>query len=99
MCALDIGTNAEYLDGNILEITSLVHKWRAIILIDEADGYLAERSLQTFGGIAWYRSFSAVLLPLLSPPSKEFYTHLHPSSPSHNNTFANLVSGSARNNQ
>ncbi|KIW36895.1 uncharacterized protein PV06_11009 [Exophiala oligosperma] len=42
----DLGTNAERLEENLLEITSLAHKWRAIILIDESDVYLAERSLQ-----------------------------------------------------
>jgi hypothetical protein len=31
---------------SIQRFTSLAHKWRAIILIDEADVYLAERSLQ-----------------------------------------------------
>lgn len=42
-----MGTSAEHLEGNLLEITSLAHKWGAIILIfDEADVYLAERSLQ-----------------------------------------------------
>jgi AAA+ superfamily predicted ATPase len=34
------------LEHNLVEITSLTHKWGAIILIDEADAYLAERSLQ-----------------------------------------------------
>ena len=34
------------LEHNLVEITSLAHKWGAIILIDEADVYLAERSLQ-----------------------------------------------------
>ena len=46
MCAGDLGTNAEHLEENLLEITSLAYKWGAIILIDEADVYLAERSLQ-----------------------------------------------------
>ncbi len=46
MCAGDLGTNAERLEENLLEITSLAQKWKAIILIDESDVYLAERSLQ-----------------------------------------------------
>jgi AAA+ superfamily predicted ATPase len=46
LCAGDLGTNAEHLEHNLVEITSLAHKWGAIILIDEADVYLAERSLQ-----------------------------------------------------
>jgi AAA+ superfamily predicted ATPase len=46
LCAGDLGTNAELLEQNLVEITSLAHKWGAIILIDEADVYLAERSLQ-----------------------------------------------------
>ena len=46
MCAGDLGTDAEKLERNLVEITSLASKWGAIILIDEADVYLAERSLQ-----------------------------------------------------
>lgn len=46
MCAGDLGTNAELLERNLAETTSLAHKWGAIILIDEADVYLEERSLQ-----------------------------------------------------
>jgi AAA+ superfamily predicted ATPase len=46
LCAGDLGTNAEHLEHNLVEITSLAYKWGAIILIDEADVYLAERSLQ-----------------------------------------------------
>jgi hypothetical protein len=46
VCAGDLGTDAELLEANLLEITSLSHKWGAIILIDEADVYLAERALQ-----------------------------------------------------
>jgi hypothetical protein len=45
LCAGDLGTDAEYLERNIVEITLLAYKWGAIILIDEADMYLAERSL------------------------------------------------------
>ncbi|EHY60969.1 hypothetical protein ABEF92_004612 [Exophiala dermatitidis] len=46
VCAGDLGTNAEHLEENLLEITSLAYKWGAIILIAEADVYLAECSLQ-----------------------------------------------------
>jgi AAA+ superfamily predicted ATPase len=46
LCAGDLGTNVEHLEHNLVEITSLAYKWGAIILIDEADVYLAERSLQ-----------------------------------------------------
>jgi len=46
LCAGDLGTNIEHLEHNLVEITSLAYKWGAIILIDEADVYLAERSLQ-----------------------------------------------------
>jgi hypothetical protein len=38
--------NLEHLKYNLVEIISLAHKWGAIILIDEANVYLAERSLQ-----------------------------------------------------
>jgi hypothetical protein len=34
------------LEQNLVEITSLAYKWGAIILINKADIYLAERSLQ-----------------------------------------------------
>lgn len=33
------------MERSLLEITSLAHKWGAIVLIDEADVYLAARSL------------------------------------------------------
>src|SRR5271154_3484049 len=46
VCAGDLGTNAELLERNLVETTSLAHKWGAIVLIDEADVYLEERSLQ-----------------------------------------------------
>jgi AAA+ superfamily predicted ATPase len=46
LCAGDLGTNVEHLEHNLVEITSLAYKWGAIILIDEADVYLAQRSLQ-----------------------------------------------------
>ena len=46
MCAGDLGTNVEHLEQNLVEITSLAYKWGAIVLIDEADVYLAQRSLQ-----------------------------------------------------
>ena len=46
MCAGDLGTNAELLERNLIETTSLAHKWGAIVLIDEADVYLEERSLK-----------------------------------------------------
>ena len=46
MCAGDLSTNAELLERNLVETTSLAHRWGAIILIDEADVYLEERSLK-----------------------------------------------------
>ena len=46
MCAGDLGTNAELLERNLVETTSLAHKWGAIVLIDEADVYLEGRSLK-----------------------------------------------------
>jgi len=46
VCAGDLGTNAELLERNLVKTTSLAHKWGAIVLIDEADVYLEERSLQ-----------------------------------------------------
>jgi hypothetical protein len=32
------------LEDNLVKITSLAHKWEALVLVDEADVYLAERS-------------------------------------------------------
>ena len=46
MCAGDLGTNVELLERNLVEITSLAHKWKAIVLLDEADVYLEQRLLQ-----------------------------------------------------
>jgi SpoVK/Ycf46/Vps4 family AAA+-type ATPase len=34
------------LEQHLTEITSLAHKWKAIILLDEADVYLEQRSLR-----------------------------------------------------
>ncbi|KAK7883580.1 hypothetical protein LTR67_011078 [Exophiala xenobiotica] len=45
VCAGDLGTDTQHLERSLLEITSLAHKWGAIVLIDEADVYLAARSL------------------------------------------------------
>ncbi|KAL6241869.1 hypothetical protein RBB50_011114 [Rhinocladiella similis] len=45
VCAGDLGTDTQQLERSLLEITSLAHKWGAIVLIDEADVYLAARSL------------------------------------------------------
>jgi hypothetical protein len=46
LCSGDLGTDTEHLEHNLIEITSLAHKWGAIILIDKVDIYLRERSLQ-----------------------------------------------------
>ena len=46
MCGGDPGTNAEHFEHNLAEITSLAHKWGVIILTNEADVYLAGRSLE-----------------------------------------------------
>src|SRR5205809_7562219 len=35
VCAGDLGKDAEHLEHYLLEITSLAHKWKAIILLDE----------------------------------------------------------------
>jgi hypothetical protein len=41
----NLNTNAEHLEYNLVEITLLAYKWGAIILINEANIYLAKRSL------------------------------------------------------
>jgi hypothetical protein len=46
VCAGDLGTNTELLERNLIEITSLIHRWGAIILINKADIYLEKRSLK-----------------------------------------------------
>lgn len=46
VCAGDLGNDAEPLEHNLSEITSLAHRWRANILLDEADVYLEQRSSQ-----------------------------------------------------
>jgi AAA+ superfamily predicted ATPase len=46
VCAGDLGNDAEHLEHRLSEITSLAHKWKAVILLDEADVYLEQRSLQ-----------------------------------------------------
>ena len=45
MCTGDLGTNTELLKHNLVETTSLAHKWGTIILINKTNIYL-ERSLQ-----------------------------------------------------
>jgi hypothetical protein len=47
VCAGDLGTKADHLEHNLANITSLAHKWGAIILIDEADVFLSQRSSTT----------------------------------------------------
>jgi len=49
VCAGDLGNDAEHLEHNLSEITSLAYKWKAVILLDEADVYLEQRSLQDIG--------------------------------------------------
>jgi hypothetical protein len=59
VCAGDLGTNSEHLERNLVEITSLAHKWGAIVLIDEADevpwyhllSYITEIELEVHGRI------------------------------------------------
>src|SRR5437762_1268677 len=38
--------NVKLLECNLVEITSLAYKWKAIVLLDEADVYLEQRLLQ-----------------------------------------------------
>lgn len=42
----DLGTEAHSLDAELTRIFSTAAKWGAIVLIDEADVFLEERSLQ-----------------------------------------------------
>lgn len=46
MDAGDRGSDAEHLEPNLLEVTLVAYKWKATVLLDEADVYLAERSRQ-----------------------------------------------------
>ncbi|PCH35814.1 nucleoside triphosphate hydrolase protein [Wolfiporia cocos MD-104 SS10] len=44
--AADLGTNAESLDRNLTRVFKVAAAWGAVCLIDEADVFLEERSLQ-----------------------------------------------------
>ena len=46
VCAGDLGNDPEHLEHRLSEVTSLAHKWKAVILLDEADVYLEQRSTQ-----------------------------------------------------
>jgi hypothetical protein len=46
ICAGDLSNNIEYLKYCLFEITSLAYKWKAVILFNEADVYLEQRSFQ-----------------------------------------------------
>jgi hypothetical protein len=42
----DLGTNAEDLDTAFTKIASLAERWKAVVLIDEADVFLEKRESQ-----------------------------------------------------
>ena len=44
VCAGDLGTDAQLLEGRLSQILSLVCHWNAILLLDEADVFLECRS-------------------------------------------------------
>ncbi|EPS96936.1 hypothetical protein FOMPIDRAFT_130886 [Fomitopsis schrenkii] len=44
--AADLGTNAESVDANLTTVFKVSAAWGAVVLIDEADVFLEERSLQ-----------------------------------------------------
>lgn len=46
VCAGDLDTDAALLEQHLTEITLLGHKWKAIILLDEADVFLEQRETQ-----------------------------------------------------
>ena len=41
----DLGTNAQSLDAKLSQIFDIGHAWNAVVLIDEADVFLEERSV------------------------------------------------------
>ncbi|EEQ35373.1 hypothetical protein McanMca71_004760 [Microsporum canis] len=45
-CAGDFGIKTEDLEGHLSRVLDLVRRWDAILLLDEADVFLSERSLQ-----------------------------------------------------
>lgn len=45
MGAGDLGTTASELDDNLTQIFSISSSWGAVVLIDEADVFLEERSV------------------------------------------------------
>ncbi|TPX21797.1 hypothetical protein DIZ76_015760 [Coccidioides immitis] len=44
-CAGDFGTSAENLEDHLSRVLDLVRRWDAILLLDEADVFLSERSI------------------------------------------------------
>lgn len=46
MGAADLGTSAEGVDSSLTTVFKMSAAWGAVVLIDEADVFLEERSLQ-----------------------------------------------------
>ena len=44
-CAGDLDTDPAHLEQNLAPIVENVHRWSAVLLLDEADVFLAERTL------------------------------------------------------
>ena len=42
----DIGTDPHFIEGNLRQIFDYAVKWNAVLLLDEADVFLAERNLE-----------------------------------------------------
>ena len=44
----DLGTDSRYLEAELQKILDICHAWGAILLLDEADVFLAERTKEDF---------------------------------------------------
>ncbi|PCH35808.1 nucleoside triphosphate hydrolase protein [Wolfiporia cocos MD-104 SS10] len=67
--AADLGTNAESLDNNLTRVFKVAATWGAVCLIDEADVFLEERSLQFIERNAMV----AVFLRQLDPSTHRYF--------------------------
>lgn len=63
----DIGTDPEVVESKLLRIFNYADHWNALLLLDEADVFLAERNLENLSrnalvsGNYFFLSFSTVL--------------------------------------
>ncbi|KAF7532969.1 hypothetical protein G7054_g7499 [Neopestalotiopsis clavispora] len=61
----DVGTSAKYVEPNLERIFDLAHKWKAILLIDEADVFLQSRGSGQVGATTERNALVSVFLRVL----------------------------------